>query len=79
MFWKAKEKENNNSKSTVDKLVTGMIIWWAVASMVWLSQTNKWKKITHTIKESWTGAAKKSFSLLGKSMVWVISIFNKKK
>lgn len=56
-----------------------MIIWWAVASMVWLSQTNKWKKITHTIKESWTGAAKKSFSLLGKSMVWVISIFNKKK
>ena len=77
MFFK--KKEDKKAKSTVDKLVTGVIIGWAVASMIWLSKTNKWKKITHTIKEKWTWAAKKGFSLLGKSMVWVLSIFNKKK
>lgn len=77
MFFKKKKAEK--SKSTVDKLVTWIIIGWAVASMVGLSKTNKWQEITKSIQEKWSWIAKKWFSLLGKSMVWVLSIFNKKK
>jgi len=74
-----KNKKTEKSKSTVDKLVTGVIIGWAVASMIGLSKTNKGKKITQNIHEKSSWIAKKWFSLLGKSMVWVLSIFNKKK
>jgi hypothetical protein len=74
-----KKKKSDKSKSTVDKLVTWIIIGWAVASMVGLSKTNKWQEITKSIQEKWSWVAKKGFSLLGKSMVWVLSIFNKKK
>lgn len=77
MFFK--KKKSDKSKSTVDKLVTWIIIGWAVASMVGLSKTNKWQEITKSIQEKWSWVAKKWFSLLGKSMVWVLSIFNKKK
>lgn len=77
MFFKKKKTEK--PKSTVDKLVTWIIIWGAVASMVGLSKTNKWKKITQKVQEQSSNVAKKWFSLLGKSMVWVLSIFNKKK
>lgn len=77
MFFK--KKKNEKPKSTVDKLVTGIIIGWAVASMVGLSKTNKWKKITQKVQEQGTSVAKKWFSLLWKSMVWILSIFNKKK
>lgn len=77
MFFKKKKAEK--SKSTVDKLVTGIIIGGAVASMVGLSKTNKWKEITKKVQEQSSNVAKKGFSLLGKSMVWVLSIFNKKK
>lgn len=74
-----KKKKTEKPKSTVDKLVTWIIIWGAVASMVGLSKTNKWKKITQKVQEQSSNVAKKWFSLLGKSMVWVLSIFNKKK
>lgn len=77
MFFKKKKAEK--PKSTVDKLVTGIIIGWAVASMVGLSKTNKWKQITKKVQEQGTNVAKKWYSLLGKSMVWILSIFNKKK
>jgi hypothetical protein len=74
-----KKKKTEKSKSTIDKLVTWIIIGWAVASMVGLSKTNKWQEITKNIQEKSSGVAKKGFSLLGKSMVGVLSIFNKKK
>jgi uncharacterized membrane protein len=74
-----KKKKTEKPKSTVDKLVTWIIIWGAVASMVGLSKTNKWKQITQKVQEQSSNVAKKWFSLLGKSMVWVLSIFNKKK
>lgn len=77
MFFKKKKTEK--SKNTIDKLVTWIIIGWAVASMVGLSKTNKWQEITKNIQKKSNGIAKKGFSLLGKSMVKVLSIFNKKK
>lgn len=63
----------------IDKLVTGLIIWWAVASMVGLSKTKKGKKITERVSEETGKYAKKSVWILGKTMVWILSIFNKKK
>ncbi|MCP4523322.1 MAG: hypothetical protein GY828_03820 [Candidatus Gracilibacteria bacterium] len=76
MFFK-KKKESTSKK--IDKLVTGIIIGGAVASMIGLSKTQKGKKISQKIKESSTNYSKKSLSLLGKSMVGILSIFNKKK
>lgn len=77
MFSKKKKSINANNK--IDKLVTGIIIWWAVASMIGLSKTSKWKKISKDISEKSGSVAKKTLSLVWKSMVWVLSVFNKKK
>lgn len=63
----------------IDKLVTWLIIWWAVASMVGLSKTKKWKKITDKVSHQTGEYAKKSVWILGKTMVGILSIFNKKK
>lgn len=63
----------------IDRLVTGLIIWWAVASMVGLSKTKKWKKLTEKVWEETWKYAKKSVGILGKTMVGILSIFNKKK
>jgi len=63
----------------IDKLVTGLIIGWAVASMVGLSKTKKWKKLTEKVWEETEKYAKKSVGILGKTMVGILSIFNKKK
>lgn len=39
------------SAKKIDKIVTWLIIWTAIASMIWLSQTKKWKEITNDLKE----------------------------
>lgn len=48
MFGKKKVKK-------IDKLVTGVIIWTAVASIFGLSKTKKWKEVTNEIskKSKW--------------------------
>ncbi len=76
MFFK-KKKVNEQAKK-FDKLITWLIIWWAVASMVGLSKTDKWKKVTGHVKEEGTNIAKKWYSLFWKVLVWVLKIFNKK-
>lgn len=73
----------------IDKIVTWVIIWTAVASMIWLSQTKKWKEITWEIKEKskelWTEVKKKSSSFFSnvnqfywKTFLTILKIFNKK-
>ena len=47
--------------------------------MVGLSKTKKWKKLTEKVWEETGKYAKKSVGILGKTMVWILSIFNKKK
>jgi len=37
----------------MDKLVTGIIIGSAAASIFWLSRTKKWKKIWEKIADGW--------------------------
>lgn len=77
MFFKKKKSLSPSKK--IDKLVTGIIIWWAVASMIGLSKTDKWKKISKDIWEKSSSVAKKALWVVWKWMVWVLSIFNKKK
>jgi hypothetical protein len=74
-----KKKKGLSPSNKIDKLVTGIIIWWAVASMIGLSKTDKWKKISKDIWEKSGSVAKKTLSIVWKWMVWVLSIFNKKK
>lgn len=76
MFFK-----RNNVKEwarKVDKVITWLIIWTAVASMIWLSKTNKWKKVSENIKNEWIIVCKKWYSIFGKVLVGVIKFFNKK-
>ena len=83
MFFR--KKEVNKHARKIDKLITWLIIWWAVASMIGLSKTNKWKEITKNIKiegkevvKEWTQIAKKWYKIFGKVLVWALKVFNKK-
>lgn len=62
----------------IDKLVTGLIIWWAVASILWLSKKKKTIEIANNIKNESTSLFKKGFSFLWKGIVWILRLFNKK-
>lgn len=72
----------------IDKLVTTLIFGWTIAWVYWLSKTKKWKKVksflkTKTKKELshikkatvWT----KIWKWFWKSLIFVVSIFSKKK
>lgn len=76
MFFRKKEVEKHAKK--FDKLITWLIIWWAVASMIGLSKTDKWKKITEEIKTEWTNISKKWYKLFWKTLVCILKIINKK-
>jgi hypothetical protein len=83
VFFKKKEVDKHAKK--IDKLITWLIIWWAVASMIWLSKTDKWKEIQKNVKIEWKKAviewkslAKKWYNIFWKVLVWTIKIFNKK-
>lgn len=83
MFFK--KKEVNKHAKKFDKLITWLIIWWAVASMVGLSKTNKWKEITENIKTEWVEVVKwwekivkKWYKFFWKVLVWTLKIFHNK-
>jgi hypothetical protein len=46
MFFRKGKKKVWKSIKKVDKIITSVIIGWAVVSIFWLSRTKKWKKIT---------------------------------
>ena len=77
MFFRKKEKIEKHAKK-FDKLVTWIIIGWAVASIFGLSKTKKGRKITKKVSYSWVEVAKKSYSLFWKSLVKILSTFDKK-
>jgi len=76
MFFRKKKVEHHAKK--FDKLITWLIIGWAVASMLWLSKTDKWKQITENVKTEWAWIAKKWYKLFWKVVVGCLNIFNKK-
>lgn len=76
MFFKRKKVDDHAKK--FDKLITWLIIGWAVASMIGLSKTDKWKEVTENIKQEWEKVAKKWYKLFGKVLVGVLKVFDKK-
>ncbi len=76
MFFKTKKTKTIKK---VDKLVTWLIIWWAVAWLLWLSQTKKWKEITNNIKKSSNWVFNKSKKICWKLMIKILQIFKKDK
>jgi len=62
----------------LDKVITWLIIWTAVASMIGLSKSRKSKTISDNIKNEGVDAFKKWYSIFGKVLIWVIKFFNKK-
>jgi len=83
VFFKKKEVDKHAKK--FDKLITWLIIWWAVASMIGLSKTDKWKEITKNVQLEWTKAVKESqkiakqwYKVFWKVLVWALKVFNKK-
>ena len=77
MFFRKKDSLKNQANK-IDKLVTGLIIGWAIASMLGLSKTNKWKEIQDNITTEWSKIAKKWYSIFWRVLVKIISIFSKK-
>ena len=76
MFWKKNRVKDWAKK--VDKMVTGLIVWTAVASMIWLSRTKKWKEVTAKMSNSMKSWYKKSKSVFGTCLVKIINFFKKK-
>jgi hypothetical protein len=68
-------KKVNKSISKVDKIVTWLIIWWALASIFWVSQTSLWRKWYNIFKKFFWF----SYHLFWKSVVKVIILFKRKK
>ncbi len=84
MFFK-KDKNKESRLKKVDWLVTKVIIAWALAWIVWLSQTKKWKEVIGDLKEKnkWNinktkKVFTKSYEFLWKTLAKWVSIFNKK-
>lgn len=60
-------------------MVTGIIIGWAVASVIGISKSKKWKKVSNDLQNASKSVGKKWYALFGKALVKVISVFDKKK
>lgn len=78
----SKNKKINYGAKKVDKIVTTVIIGSAIASIFWLSQTKKWKEISHDISGKispvMTKSSKKVISIFGKVIAFFVWIFSKK-
>jgi hypothetical protein len=68
-------KKVNKSITNVDKIVTWLIIWWALASIFWASQTSLWRKWYNIFKKFFWF----SYHLFWKSVVKIIILFKRKK
>ncbi len=59
----------------IDKLITGVVIWWALASIFWLSKKLKWRKIFEKKKWFLENSKEKFWNI----MIKILDIFGKKK
>lgn len=75
MFGKKKEKTTKK----IDKLVTGIIIGWAVASIFGLSRTKKWQEVTTEIEKKWKGVFWWMYWIFWKGMSKAVKTVKKKK
>ena len=71
-------KKKDKATKKLDKLATWLIIGGAVAWMIGLSKTKKWKEITNTLEKQSKSLFGKAHTFFGKTIVSVLKIFNKK-
>lgn len=69
-----RKRAKKNIKS-MDKIVTGVIIWSAVASIFGISKTKKWQEVIKKISEKKSSSAK---AFIWKFLVGILRIFSKK-
>ena len=72
-------KKSNIMQKKIDRFITTLIIWWAVASMVGLSKTKKWQKVSEKAQKIALKTAQTGYAIFGKALVWAIGLLNKKK
>ncbi len=73
MFFRKNKKDSTIKK--LDKIITWIIIWWAVASAVWLSKTKKWKEISKKTIENIEKRVPKKWIKKVLSILWKIALF----
>lgn len=73
-----KKKKLQEWARKFDKLITGLILGGAVASMIWLSKTDKWKKITQNLTTETKSVTRSGMSFLGKILVGTLRVFDSK-
>ncbi len=71
-------KKKDKATRKIDKLATGLIIWWAVAWIIGLSKTKKWKEITNVLEKKSISFFSRAHSIFGKTIVGVLNFFSKK-
>lgn len=76
MFFKRKKVEDSARK--IDKVITWLIVWTAVASMIGLSKTSKWKNVKDNIAKEWKEVCKKWYSFFWKCLALTVKFFTKK-
>lgn len=80
MFFKKSKEEVDKSVWKIDKLVTWLIIWWALGSIFGMSRwKNENKDVTRVVVDSGKVAGKAWLSILGKILIKILSIFDKKR
>jgi len=81
MFWK--NKSIKKQARNIDKIITTVIIWSAVAWAFWFSKTKKWKQVKWSILKAitpiFTKTSKLGIYFLWKSMSKFVWLFSKKK
>lgn len=70
--------KKNSKMSKIDKIVTWVIIWSAVAWVVWLSKTKKWQEIKSEMKQKSVWFFGKIKRFYWKTMITFLKFFNKK-
>jgi len=76
------KKEENKTTKKLDRIVTWLIIWWAVAwtiGFIGLSKTEKAKQIKEKIKTDWPSILKQTHDILWWVLVKALSLFDNKK
>ena len=78
MVFRRTQKKAKKWFLSFDKMITGIIVWWAAASIFWLSKTEKWKKILTQTKYQSMSFSKIFLRWFGRFSVAFINIFSKK-
>lgn len=79
MIFRKSKKTVKRGASGMDKLITGVIIGWAAASIFGLSRTKKGKKVWQKVEQQGKVYGKLGLKNFGKCMVKAIEFLQNKK